>query len=566
MKIRIYIRSIVLGTMLSFSCGLYAQEAESEWFSSGKKAYTEDDYELAKSMFERELQRDKTNGMAWLYLAAVYRDTQETDSIVYAANQAIRYLPKEKGEELSQAYIMRGTGRLVNEDHDGAIDDFERAKEMDPFQSACYMYEAFALDQKGERDEATRQLQEMIKVPGSDKSGGMGVLSTRLMESDPQKAMEYIDKAIELDRTKAEYYVQRGKLKIQAGQKQEGVNDIVHAFSLDVSSNNMEEVSSLAEEDDMRQMVMAAIERERVTHGDQTVWEHLLAEVYEKSNDETEALRHAIRAARISPTPQLLIKLARRLDSNNMNEEATFVAREAFAKTDHENGGSVYENAFTQLMDSEMSALHLEQAVADMKQYIEEGKDTDPANTVILAVCQYYAGQNEDALATMENLSEDYKTANEVLLLRGKIMRDCGMSNEARELFQTVAADEDASLFIRVQGYALAGDKDNAGKLYKEWLEEHTQEDDSMSASDYFKQATMLTDLGDRAMAVDCLRRCMENSKPMRPQIELDEDFRPLHGYADYEKLISEYRKRDEHDTAPLRQVLTEEWPEMFKK
>ena len=121
----------------------------------------------------------------------------------------------------------------------------------------------------------------MIKVPGSDKSGGMGVLSTRLMESDPQKAMEYIDKAIELDRTKAEYYVQRGKLKIQAGQKQEGVNDIVHAFSLDVSSNNMEEVSSLAEEDDMRQMVMAAIERERVTHGDQTVWEHLLAEVYE---------------------------------------------------------------------------------------------------------------------------------------------------------------------------------------------------------------------------------------------------------------------------------------------
>ena len=76
----------------------------------------------------------------------------------------------------------------------------------------------------------------------------------------------------------------------------------------------------------------------------------------------------------------------------------------------------------------------------------------------------------------------------------------------------------------------------------------------------------MLTDLGDRAMAVDCLRRCMENSKPMRPQIELDEDFRPLHGYADYEKLISEYRKRDEHDTAPLRQVLTEEWPEMFKK
>ena len=82
MKIRIYIRSIVLGTMLSFSCGLYAQEDESEWFSSGKKAYTEDDYELAKSMFDRELQRDKTNGMAWLYLAAVYRDTQETDSIV----------------------------------------------------------------------------------------------------------------------------------------------------------------------------------------------------------------------------------------------------------------------------------------------------------------------------------------------------------------------------------------------------------------------------------------------------------------------------------------------------
>lgn len=102
------------------------------------------------------------------------------------------------GDDLAAAYVDRGTLRLLNDDLDGALADYDAAIAAAPNGATAYIWRGQALDAKGEDDRALEDFDRAVALDplAWQGYGARGLLLAR--SNQPDRALSDLGRAIEL--------------------------------------------------------------------------------------------------------------------------------------------------------------------------------------------------------------------------------------------------------------------------------------------------------------------------------------------------------------------------------
>jgi tetratricopeptide (TPR) repeat protein len=135
--------------------------------------------------------------------------------------------------EYAAAYNSRGISRDAGGDLDGAIADYDRAIEIDPRYADAYLNRGRARTAKGDLAGAIADCDRAIEIDPRDIYAYITRGNARNSRGDLAGAFEDYDRAIELDPRFAMAYVNRGNVRDKMGNSDGAIADYTLATELD---------------------------------------------------------------------------------------------------------------------------------------------------------------------------------------------------------------------------------------------------------------------------------------------------------------------------------------------
>ena len=131
-----------------------------------QRAYCEtqlEKYELAINDFKLALELNPNDPLTYLNLSYIYYKSGNKVEISYL-DKAI-----ELDEKLHEAYFLRGTIHLGNDNNEQALDDFTKAIELEPDWKAYYLSRAIAYKKLNEYEKALEDFAKTKQITPDDK-------------------------------------------------------------------------------------------------------------------------------------------------------------------------------------------------------------------------------------------------------------------------------------------------------------------------------------------------------------------------------------------------------------
>jgi len=131
------------------------------------------------------------------------------------------------GGELAAAYVDRGTLRLLDDDVDAAIADYDAAVAAAPDHAAAYVWRGQAWDAKGDRRRASEDFDHAIALDPQawQAYGARGLMLARTGE--PDRALSDLGRAIELGKEhEKEFLIQHTSITPVQIQNSKGAPDV----------------------------------------------------------------------------------------------------------------------------------------------------------------------------------------------------------------------------------------------------------------------------------------------------------------------------------------------------
>ncbi|MDM3844989.1 MAG: tetratricopeptide repeat protein [Aphanizomenon gracile PMC638.10] len=219
--------------------------------SSGK-------YPEAITAFEQAVKSQPDFVPAWLYLSAVYRESNQLDKALAAINKAIQLQPNNpnlynekyavlsdlkkyreaeaainKAIELSPRaafYLNRGVVRDELGNKQGAIDDYNLAIKINPNYEPAYNNRGNARNELGDKQGAIDDYNQAIKFNPNLAQAYYNRGIVRYDLGDKQGAIDDYNQAIKINPNLAQAYYNRGIVRYDLGDKQGAIDDYNQAI------------------------------------------------------------------------------------------------------------------------------------------------------------------------------------------------------------------------------------------------------------------------------------------------------------------------------------------------
>lgn len=525
-------------------------------YTKALEALNEGDLYTADSLLSEEVRKHPKNGYAWLYRGGIYA-SMEADTAITFLDQAVRLLPKKDKEYLGQAYFWRASAKWrINDDFDGFQSDIRAAQRTNPATSGPSMMLGQVLTDRGDYEGAERELRQALTKSDVKKADVYQFLGrNKMAQKDYTSAIKYYDQAMEFDRNDETIYIDRSQAYLAQKNDDKAIDDAVTAFGLEYSRNTFGYLCTLGDSIELRDKVVKRIEAETHKVSDPTVYNFAISYIYDNADNETESLRYLLRASKSSEEP-LYEQIAEKFAGYALYEQAADYYRRALGSTPLDSMDDSQESLYSRYVGYTFESGKTKEAIA-LHEKIKPEKDTEDYNQWLgdMLWYKYYAGDYAGALQTMELLPEELRTGASNAVFQGKIYRENGMMDKARECFTRCTTDEAIEEDSQNAEYAFAllGNTAKARELF-----EKRQAEDPENVSD-FGAACLMALIGDKPMAVNYLRQQFENGFRNFFKVERDEDLQALKGYGDYEALLTEYKAKFEQEKKALLDVLKEE-------
>ena len=143
-------------------------------------------------------------------------------------NKAIELNP-----EYAVAYYSRGISKGILREHEEAIEDFNKAIELNPEYAAAYGGRGVAKNYLGNYEEAIENFNKEIELNLEDADTYINRGFAKGMLGEYEEAIEDLNKAVELDPEDAGAYFNRGMAKNIIENYEEAIEDFDKAIELD---------------------------------------------------------------------------------------------------------------------------------------------------------------------------------------------------------------------------------------------------------------------------------------------------------------------------------------------
>ncbi|MBR4388592.1 MAG: tetratricopeptide repeat protein [Prevotella sp.] len=532
------------------------KEPTSPDYTKAKEALEEGDFFTADSLLSEEVRKHPKNGYAWLYRGGLYASLEADTAITYL-DQAVRLLPKKDKENLGYAYFWRASAKWrIREDFDGLVADIRAAQRTNPSIAAPSMMLAQVLTSRGDYEGAEKELRLALTKNDVKKVDAYQFLGrNKMAQGDPAAAIRFYDQALEFDRNDETVYIDRSQAYLAQNNDDKGIDDAVKAFGMEYSRNSFSYLCSLGDSTELQEKVVSRIEAETHKVSDPTVYNFAISYIYGNAEKEPESLRYLLRASKTSDEP-LYEQIAEKFAGYALYEQAADYFRKALGATPLDSLDDSQKSLYNKYVGYTFESGKTQEAIALHEKIMPE-KDSEDYNAWLgdMLWYKYYAGDYAGALRTMEMMPEELRSDANNAVFQGKIYRENGMMDKARECFTRCTTDEaiEEDSSNAEYAFALLGNTAKARELF-----EKRQADDPENVSE-FGAACLMALIGDKPMAVNYLRQQFENGFRNFFKVERDEDLQALKGYGDYEALLTEYKATFDVEKKALLDVLKEE-------
>jgi len=209
-------------------CVLHAQINTDRMMSVGRSALYFDDYVLSIQYFNQVI-----NAKPYLYEPYFYRAVAKLSLEDFHGAESDCNSSIERNPFVVNSYQVRGLARVYQHRYDDAVNDFRKGLELDPENRSMRHNLILSLARADRMDEALGAADTLLRS-WPKYSQGMAMKSDLLWEKgDSVQSLQWIDKAIGLDRFDADLLVHRAVLKARMNLFEESLPDLNRALYLD---------------------------------------------------------------------------------------------------------------------------------------------------------------------------------------------------------------------------------------------------------------------------------------------------------------------------------------------
>ena len=200
-----------------------------------------------KEVLKTKVSSSKQRAEEYFYSAGAKYDLGDYEGAVQDCNKAIELDP-----DYASAYYNRGIAKYGLGDYEGAVQDYSKAIELNPDYANAYYNRAYAKDNLGDYEGAVQDYSKAIELSDDCSSAynNRGVAKHYL--GDYKGAIQDYSKAIELDPYDKDAYRNRGLAKMMLGDNDAAREDFRRASDLFISSqpklSRMAELGATAKE------------------------------------------------------------------------------------------------------------------------------------------------------------------------------------------------------------------------------------------------------------------------------------------------------------------------------
>ena len=145
----------------------------------------------------------------------------------------------DNDKKKAQEYAKAGEAKYQNGDFQAALEDFDKAINLDPERADSYSGRGGARSELGNHEAALEDFDKAISLDPDDADFYFNRGNCKSRLGDHNAALEDYDKAISLDSERAGFYSNRGNCKSELGDHEAALEDYDKAISLDPENEDL---------------------------------------------------------------------------------------------------------------------------------------------------------------------------------------------------------------------------------------------------------------------------------------------------------------------------------------
>ena len=483
----------------------------------------------ALEYFEKEVAENPKNGKAYLGMAIIHTANLQYGEALNAVESALKYIPKNNKEKLSDAYELRGIIHAIVGDTIKAYSDYTLAIKQNPNNVEAFDERGKLYFQQGRYDESEKDYIMLTEISPGDAEGylGLGRIANERKEYD--KAIEFYDRAISLHPDNSSGYFSRAYIHIVKNNYTNAMDDICKALELEndyLAYNLLYLIPK-----DQLPLCVAKLKAMSIRHPNTGEYEYYIAMLYNRNHMYAESNDALERALNIDTRSDLLERMA-----ENYSEMGDYVnALACVERASQMNPDD--DDLLVKRADILGESGNIEGAIATWGEFIEKNPDFY-GGYYRRGFFEDNSGRTDDALADYNMsimLEPDYAYA---YLGKGDMLERLGRHEEALDAYRKVVELDTIPNNTSCAMYALLAldHKEEAVDFINKVIE-----NDSIDPGTYYDAACFTCRLGDNQKALNYLRTAFKKGFRRFWQVRNDDDLIPLHSLPEFETIISEF-------------------------
>ncbi len=194
--------------------GAVAQINTDQVMRIGRNSLYFEDYILSIQYFNQVIKIKPFLAEPYFYRSVAKINLEDYNGAEQDASLAI-----ERNPFIIEAYQVRGVARQNLRNFNGAIEDYESALKLNPEEKSYLVNRAVCLAEVKRYDEADSAFRRVMAMDSKSDKPVLGLAHMYLSQGDTVKALEYIDKSIEMSTKNASAYVIKADILMRAQEK-----------------------------------------------------------------------------------------------------------------------------------------------------------------------------------------------------------------------------------------------------------------------------------------------------------------------------------------------------------
>jgi tetratricopeptide (TPR) repeat protein len=199
-----------------------------------EKLADEGKYEEALGMYSQLIKSGKSLDLAYYGRASLFMSLRRFDEAIQDYTKSLEI------NQLASTYASRCTAYRILTLYEEANQDCQKSYQMDPGNMDAMLALSFLYLEQGKNDKARPLIDELVKKYSEEPMAYLAVSRLEMVEGAPEKAIDALTRAIELDPSEPQYYWERGFLFYSNGMIDESEADMKKLLEVAVPGRDSE--------------------------------------------------------------------------------------------------------------------------------------------------------------------------------------------------------------------------------------------------------------------------------------------------------------------------------------